>query len=75
MHVAFEGSPMKYSELVDSGATPTEIQAFLVGSENVPVTMRIPKNLRDAAKDAAKLYLNDSSSARWRLASRRARRP
>lgn len=55
MHVAFEGSPMKYSELVDSGATPTEIQAFLVGSENVPVTMRIPRNLRDAAKEAAEL--------------------
>ena len=34
---------MKYSELVDSGATPTEIQTFLVGSENVPVTMRIPR--------------------------------
>jgi predicted DNA binding CopG/RHH family protein len=46
---------MKYSELVDSGATPTEIQAFLVGSENVPVTMRIPQNLRDAAKEAAEL--------------------
>ena len=46
---------MKYSELVDSGATPTEIQAFLVGSENVPVTMRIPQNLRDAAKETAEL--------------------
>ncbi|MCH3926641.1 MAG: hypothetical protein LKE27_09495 [Atopobiaceae bacterium] len=46
---------MKYSELVDAGATSTEIQAFLVGSENVPVTMRIPRNLRDAAKEAAEL--------------------
>ncbi|MCH3926215.1 hypothetical protein HF885_09850 [Olsenella umbonata] len=46
---------MKYTELVDSGATPTEIQTFLVGSENVPVTMRIPRNLRDAAKEAAAL--------------------
>ena len=46
---------MKCSELVDSGATPTEIQTFLVGSENVPVTMRIPRNLRDAAKEAAAL--------------------
>jgi uncharacterized protein (DUF1778 family) len=46
---------MKYTELVDSGATPTEIQAFLVGAENVPVTMRIPRNLRDAAKEAAAL--------------------
>lgn len=55
MHVAFEESPHKYSELVDSGATSTEIQAFLVGSENVPVTMWIPWNLRDAAKEAAEL--------------------
>lgn len=46
---------MKYSELIDSDATPTEIQSFLVGSENVPVTMRIPRNLRDAAKEAAEL--------------------
>jgi predicted DNA binding CopG/RHH family protein len=46
---------MRYSELVDSGASPTEIQTFLVGSENVPVTMRIPRNLRDAAKEAAAL--------------------
>ena len=46
---------MKYSELVDSGATPTEIQAFLVGSENVQVTMRVPRNLRDEAQEAAEL--------------------
>lgn len=26
-----------------------------MGSENVPVTMRIPRNLRDAAKEAAEL--------------------
>ena len=47
--MAFEESLHKYSELVDSGATSTEIQAFLVGSENVPVTMWIPWNLRAAA--------------------------
>lgn len=46
---------MKYSELKESGATPTEIQAFLVGSENVPLTMRVPRNLREAAKEAATL--------------------
>ena len=46
---------MKYSELVDSGASSTEIQAYLVEGENVPVTMRIPKNLRDAAKESAAL--------------------
>lgn len=46
---------MKYSELIDSGASPTEIQSFLVDSELVPVTIRIPKNLRDSAKEAASL--------------------
>ena len=46
---------MKYSELVDSGASSTEIQAHLVEGENVPVTIRIPKNLRDAAKESAAL--------------------
>ena len=46
---------MKYAELIDSGASPTEIQSFLVDSELVPVTIRIPKNLRDSAKEAAAL--------------------
>lgn len=46
---------MKYSELVESGASTTEIQSWLVGSENVPMTMRVPRNLRDAAKEAATL--------------------
>lgn len=46
---------MKYSELLDSGAMPSELQAFLVGGDTVPVSMRIPENLRDAAKEAAEL--------------------
>lgn len=46
---------MKYSELLQNGATLTEIQAYLAMGENVPVTMRIPSNLRDAAKEAATL--------------------
>lgn len=46
---------MKYSELLNTDATPTEIQSFLVGSENVSVTLRMPRALRDAAKEAAAL--------------------
>ena len=46
---------MKYAELINSGASPTEIQSFLVDSELVPVTIRIPRNLRDSAKEAAAL--------------------
>ena len=45
---------MKYSELLDSGAAPGELQSYLVDG-NVPVSMRIPENLRDAAKEAAEL--------------------
>ena len=46
---------MKYADLLNSGATPTEIQEYLVDSENVPVTLRIPRTLRDSAKEAAAL--------------------
>lgn len=46
---------MKYSDLLESGVTQTEIQAFPTGSENVPLTMRIPRTLRDSAKEAAAL--------------------
>lgn len=46
---------MQYSELVESGASQTEIQTFLVDAELVPVTIRIPKTLRDSAKEAAAL--------------------
>ena len=46
---------MKYTDLIDSGASTTEIQEFLVDGENVPVTLRIPQNLRDSAKLAASL--------------------
>ncbi|MBQ9004868.1 MAG: hypothetical protein IJ092_00695 [Atopobiaceae bacterium] len=46
---------MKYSELINSGASPTEIQSFLVDSELVPITIRIPRTLRDSAKEAASL--------------------
>lgn len=46
---------MKYSELLASGAAPSELQTFLIGGDAVPVSMRIPENLRDAAKEAAAL--------------------
>ena len=54
MH-ARKGDDMKYTELIESGAKQTEIQAYLAEGETVPVTIRIPKNLRDSAKEAAAL--------------------
>lgn len=46
---------MQYSELLESGASPTEIQSYLRDSELVSVTIRIPRTLRDSAKEAASL--------------------
>ena len=44
---------MKYADLIDGEATPSELRSFLVDGENVAVTIRIPKNMRDAAKEAS----------------------
>lgn len=46
---------MKYSDLVENGATDTEKQEFLVGGDMVAITIRIPKNLRDVGKEATAL--------------------
>lgn len=46
---------MKYTDLVDSGASTNELQSHLVDSELVTVTIRIPRTMRDAAKDYASL--------------------
>ena len=46
---------MKYSDLLESGASPTEIQSYLRDSGLVSVTIRIPRTLRDSAKEAASL--------------------
>ena len=46
---------MSYSDLIEGGAGETEKRAYLVDGDAVPVTMRIPANLRDSAKEAAAL--------------------
>ena len=46
---------MTYAELLDKHAGENEIRSFLVDGDTVPVTMRIPANLRDCAKEAAAL--------------------
>ena len=46
---------MTYSDLIDAGATETEIQKHLADGGQVAVTIRIPANLRDSAKEAAEL--------------------
>lgn len=46
---------MKYSELLESGATAAQRQDYLTEGEQTPITLRVPKNLKDAAAEAAKL--------------------
>ena len=46
---------MKYSELVKENADANELRAFLADGDQVAVAIRIPKNLRDAAKEEAEL--------------------
>jgi len=46
---------VRYTGLLDSGVTPTEIKSYLRDSELAPVTIRIPHTLRDPAKEAASL--------------------
>ena len=47
---------MKYSELIVSGATEAKRQDFLAGGEQTPITLRVPKNLKDAAAETARLH-------------------
>lgn len=44
---------MKYSELVRNEVSAPEIQEFLAGGEATAITIRIPKNLKNAAMEAA----------------------
>lgn len=44
---------MGYSDLIKAGACQTDIQEYLVKGSTVAVTIRIPENLRDSAKEAA----------------------
>lgn len=46
---------MNYADLIDGNATESELKAYLVEGENVVVTVRIPKNMRDIAKQDAEL--------------------
>lgn len=46
---------VKYSELVSSGVTETELQKQLVGGDMTTITMRIPRNLKEAGAEAANL--------------------
>ena len=46
---------MKYSDLLNKQPSETDIQKFLADGAQTAITIRIPKNLKDAAFEAAEL--------------------
>lgn len=46
---------MKYSDLLNDSASEVDIQRHLAEGEQVAITIRIPKNLKEAAAEAAEL--------------------
>ena len=44
---------MEYSDLCDNQATENEIRKFLKEGEMTAITIRVPKNLKEAAVEAA----------------------
>lgn len=46
---------MKYAELIEGGASTSQRQDFLAEGDPAPITLRVPKNLKDAAAETARL--------------------
>lgn len=46
---------MGYAELIERKATEREIQEYLADGKSTAITLRIPSNLHESAKEAAKL--------------------
>lgn len=46
---------MRYAELVEKNATEREIQEYLADGEAATMTLRIPQNLHESAKEVAAL--------------------
>lgn len=46
---------MSYKDLVESVASTPEMQSYLTESELVTVTLRLPRTMRDSAKEYATL--------------------
>lgn len=48
-------SQIKYPELAESGASETQWHDYLAEGEPNAVTLRVPKNLKDAAAETSRL--------------------
>ena len=46
---------MKYSDLLNKKPSETDIQKFLADGDQTAITIRIPKNLKEAAVEASEL--------------------
>lgn len=46
---------MQYSDMLKSNFDETDMRMLLTSGDQVAVTIRIPENLRDAAKEAAEM--------------------
>lgn len=53
---------MSYSDLLKSGANINEQRKYLVGGDQVAITIRIPANLRDAGKEEAEMQSTSFSA-------------
>lgn len=53
---------MEYIDLVRSKADETQVRQFLSEGDQVAITIRLPKNLRDSAKKEAELRSTTFSS-------------
>ena len=49
------GAILKYIDLLKQGSSEARVQAFLSDGEPTPITIRVPKNLKGAASEVARL--------------------
>ena len=49
------GAIVKYTDLLEQGSSEAQVQAFLSDGEPTPITIRVPKNLKEAASEVARL--------------------
>ena len=46
---------MKYVDLLEQGSSESQVQAFLSDGEPTPISIRVPKTLKEAAFEVARL--------------------
>lgn len=46
---------MKYTDLIERGSSESQLQEFLSDGDPTPITIRVPKNLKDSAAEVARL--------------------